>query len=530
MNLKEELEQLVASDNIKISDTYLEASVPLEELDTTFLYLYESLKFHWLKNICITDEENTFQVRYILTNPESSDVLVVKVFCSKNTVLKSVSSIWGNATSLESEAYELFGVQFDYDIERRFFANDTNVYPLLKDFKTQKIKPKKHANVGDKDLMVSISYPLKSNDANFHLKLKDDVIEKCLIDIGYHHMGLEKTFEDQNFDQILHKMKYLNYDTGIIWSLAWAMLIENGNKLEIPDKAKGLRMILVELVRIRDHLHTLIQLAYKTEYVSFFNVLVYWYNRSLDQLRNISSRNSVADFLVVGGVRDDLPVGWMSSCTQFLTLLEKKLLEEYKFFCSNSFWNERLNCGEISRTTAFKSGISGPVLRASGINHDQRKKKPFYFYDEVSFDVPLGLNGRVYDRFLVFVEEIFQSIRIINQVLDNIPAGKFICDEAQNIYQLKTADGTFDKSLLKQLVDDNPAVNFRESFISIESSNGLIDIWTRFSQANLSQRVSCSENSSKLLTLFEKDIVGEKLEDLELFWLSLGINMVEVER
>lgn len=529
MSILESIYKLVPESNIFVKDKIIQAHIEKDQLETILIYTYEHLGFYWLRNICITDEQESFNVRYILKNPEESLVLIIKLNIARADNLKSIAPIWENAKSLESEAFEMYGINFDYIPERKYFSQETKDYPLRKDFSGKELHPK-FLTKKENSFVVGIDYPLNTSDVFFHLNLTDDSITECNIDQGYYHIGLEKELESKNYNEVLNKIKYLNYDTGCFWSMTWAMLIEEGNNISIPDKAKGLRMILQELVRIRDHLKTLSQIAYKTQYSSFYNTLIFWYNRCLDQLRSLSNRNSVADMIVIGGMRNDLPAGWMASCTQFLGQLEKKLLEEFKFFYTNSFWNERLVCGVITRKTALESGISGPALRASGVNHDLRKKQPHYFYDEVSFDVPLGIDGKIYDRFLVLVEEIFQSIKIINQVLDNIPAGKIISDDIETFYHLKTKQGIKDNIAYKRIIAHNPEVRFENKFLSMESSNGIIDIWTEFSSHHLTNRVSCSENSSKLVSSFKKEVLGEKLEDLELFWVSLGINMIEVER
>lgn len=533
MSLKEQINKWLPEDKLAWRDSSVEAEVPLELLETNLLYAFEHLKFYWLKDICIVDdvENSNFVIRYFLQNPQESIVLIVKSSFDREQLINSVAPIWKNAAIFESEVYEMFGVLFDYKPQRKLFSEKTSEFPLRKNFsKFNDDSFKEQKSARESGFVIGLDFPINTNDIFFSVKLDNDIITNCDLDLGYHHFGLEKSLENLDVDQVLQKVNLASQSAGLHWNLAWAMLVEQGNCIEIPDKAKGLRMILSELVRIKDHFRVLMQLASKTDYVSFFNTTLYWYNRTIDQLNSFSERKSLHDTIAIGGIRDDLPAGWMASCLDFLGNLEKHLLDEYKFFYNNSFWVDRLQCGRVTRDQAMSFAVGGPSLRATGVNHDNRKRAPYYFYEEVSFDVPLGVNGYVYDRFLVYVEEIFQSIKIITQVLDNIPAGRILSEEVLDFNNYKTSIGITDDVLYRRAVENSKVLNFNSNYKSLESSNGLIDIWASFTDQNVTERVKCSSNSSKLLNVFENNIIGEKLEDLEVFWISLGIKMSEVER
>lgn len=532
MSLIEQIKMWLPEERLSWNKSHVVADVPLEELETNLLYAFEHMKFYWLKDICIVDDVDNgkFSIHYFLQNPQQKIILIIKSSFIRSTKISSVAPIWRNALAFEAEAYEMFGVNFDYKVIRKIFSDKTTEFPLRKNFTKLKDLSIHELNENNGDIVISMDFPMNTNDIFFSIKLDNDVITSCDLDIGYHHIGLEKSLEDLNIDEVLQQINLASNTAGVHWNLSWAMLVEEGNNIEIPDKAKGLRMILTELVRIKDHLRVLMQLAFKTDYTSFYNTMLYWYNRTIDLLNTFSERKSLHDSVIIGGLRDDMPVGWMASCLDFLANLEKHLLDEYKFFYNNSFWVDRLQCGKISRDEAMKYGIGGPTLRATGVNHDNRKRNPYYFYEEVSFEVPLGVNGFVYDRFLIYVEEIFQSAKIVTQVLDNIPAGRIISEDVLDFNNYKQNNKIVDDVLFRRAIESIKSVHFQSSYASLESSNGLIDIWAKFSKNSLTERVKCSTNSIKLLDVFENNISGEKLEDLEVFWISLGIKMTEVER
>ena len=173
----------------------------------------------------------------------------------------------------------------------------------------------------------------------------------------------------------------------------------------------------------------------------------------------------------------------------------------------SSFFFEKLQCGHITKSEAVNSGVTGPVLRATGYNLDLRKLNPHYFYKDVSFEIPLGLNGKVYDRFLVLNEEIFQSIKILFQVIDNLPAGDFFSEFDPNILNEK-----------KHIVG-----------VGVESANGIIyqDMIISNSKIEKLKLASPGQNSLRLLkTLMNNTFY----EDKEMIWNSLLIKMSEVER
>lgn len=515
---------------IETEDGVFETTIPIKDLETNLLYAYEHLKFYWLKDICVLEHDSKFILRYVLQNPQCSTIFIICSSIEYDQEVPSVAPIWKSALIYEAEAFELFGVKFNYEIKRNLFPNNTSEFPLRKDFKGFSQKNTHEITQYDHQMKIGLDFPMNTNDIFFHVDLDNDDVANCDLEFGFKHFGLEKSLENKYSEDILNKINLLNTSSASVWTTAWAMLVEQANEIKLPEKAQGLRMIILEMNRIKEHLKVLLQIAYKTDYNSLFNTLLYWYNRTIDQMESYSHRNGISSSIVIGGVRDDIPMGWIGGCLDYLGSLEKHLLDEYKFFYRNSFWFDRLQIGKVDRDMAMKFAVAGPTLRSCGVNHDHRKRKPFYFYQDVSFEIPLGVNGFAYDRFLVYVEEIFQSIKIITQVLDNIPAGDIISEDILNFDKYKSGSFIDDEVLYRRSIENKISVQNKEGIISLEAANGLIDIWAKFNKNGLSDRVKCISNSSKLLFLFQNSIVGEKLEDLQLYWLSLGVQMSEVEK
>ncbi len=501
----------------------------LEELETVLLCCKENLGFVWISDIIAYEKDEThYSLNYLLKHPEDGISLIVGCSFKKDIIVKSIAPLWRHAAQFEREVHEMLGVKFDFNIPRYLFPESFEGHPLQKSFKaftTKEIRPKKVKS----NFAITPKFPLNEQDIKIYLELNDDKITQCDIDMGYHHFGYEKSVEGKNSNFVLDTIGILSSRTSPMWSMAWAHLIEQGLELTIPDKAMGIRMILNELTRVKDHLYTLLIMSYQCGYEDFVSSLTIWYRKTLEQIQILTQSSNPSTLITIGGVKKDLPVGWTATCTDFLNLLEKELLTEYKFFTTNSFWFERLQCGTIDRKKAMEWGITGPALRACGVNYDLRKRDPLYFYNEVSFDIPLGVNGHIYDRFLIYVEEIFQSLKIIGQVLDNIPTGKIVSEDINSLYSHNKSLENFDQKKFKSSIYSSFSIDFKRSWSEWESSGGITHINAIFEGDRLN-RLKIASPGQKLISLFSEEVSGERLEDIELFWLSLGVKMSEVEK
>jgi NADH-quinone oxidoreductase subunit C/D len=529
MNLVNEVNNLLHSHNVNWIKTRGYVETQLDQLETLLLCCKENLGFHWISDIIGNDfNETEYKLTYLLKNPEEGKSLVVSCTFNKSITVKSIAPLWRHAAEFEREIHEMLGIKFDFNIPRYLFPENFIGYPLLKSFKkfeiNKSIKPKEYGS-----FTVTPKFPLNEQDIKIHLDLSNDKVSTCDIEMGFHHFGFEKYSEGKTANQIMNSIGILSSKTSPMWTMSWAHLIEEGLDISIPDKAMGIRMLLNELTRVKDHLYTLILISYECGYEDFVSSLTIWYRKTLEQITLLTNNKNSSFIITVGGVRSDIPPGWISNCLEFLGLLEKELLTEYKFLTNSSFWFERLQCGTIQRKEAMEWGITGPALRACGVNYDLRKRDPIYFYKDVSFDVPLGINGHIYDRFLVLVEEIFQSLKIISQVLENIPTGKIISEDINSFYNMDKKADDFDESKFRSSIYSKFDINFTQSWSEWESSSGVSHINASF-DGDIVTRLKVTSPGQKLMGLFTHEIINEKLEDVELFWLSLGVKMSEVEK
>ena len=529
MNLINEVNNLLHLHDVTWVNNRGYVETQLDKLETVLLCCKENLGFHWISDIIGNDvDEDNYSLKYLLKNPEEGNSLVVTCLFHKSITVKSIAPLWRHAVEFEKEIHEMLGVKFDFYIPRYLFSEKFKGFPLLKNFENfevdESVKPKEYGS-----FIVTPRFPLNEQDIKIHLDLNNDKVSLCDIEMGFHHFGFEKNAEGKSVDKILNSIGILSSKTSAMWTMSWAHLVEQGLNISIPDKAMGIRMILNELTRVKDHLYTLILISYQCGYEDFVSSLTIWYRKTLEQITLLTNHKNSSLHITIGGVRSDIPSGWISNCLEFLGSLEKELLTEYKFLTKSSFWFDRLQCGTIERKKAMEWGITGPALRACGVNYDLRKRDPIYFYKDVSFEIPLGINGHIYDRFLVLVEEVFQSLKIISQVLENIPTGNIISEDINSFYNINTNSDEFDESKYKSSIYSKYNVDFSNSWSEWESSGGVCHINASFDQ-DIVTRLKVTSPGQKLMGLFTHEVINEKLEDVELFWLSLGVKMSEVEK
>ena len=429
----------------------------------------------------------------------------------KSKPLQSVSAIWSYATEFEKENYEMFGITTDslYGEERYLFAPNLKGYPMLKSFTEFSIDEEYKETFIEKDETKLTKFCLDEEDIIFQYNIEDKRIKNFSYDIGFHHVGFEKDAQGKSLESFSSRVGYLNNRTSLVWTTAWCHLVESHYNLKIPEKAQAIRMIFNELSRIKDHLYSLVTLCRSLGYFDYITNLSLWYEQITAQLRELLLFRNPQYANIVGGVKFDLPGGWATSCLESMNRLEKDLQNEYKLLTKSTFLFERLQVGKISKQEAFESGLTGPLLRSTGYNLDLRKSAPVYFYKDVAFDVPLGINGNIYDRFLVLNEEILQSIKILFQVLDNIPTGDLSLKKNEVLNMYKSDSGTLNNVW--------------------ESPRGVI-FFNAHLEKKLISRLKISTSSTQALKCFSKKAENLYFDDIDLLWSSFMVKMSEVEK
>jgi NADH-quinone oxidoreductase subunit D len=244
--------------------------------------------------------------------------------------------------------------------------------------------------------------------------------------IGYLHRGIEKLAENRTYVQFKPLVDRLDYTGALNNELCYCLAVEKLMEIEVPEKAQALRVICAELNRIAAHL--IFFGAMGLEVGAFTPLLFGFLDREmiLNILEMLAGGRLTFNYMIIGGVRQDVPDGFKEKLDKFIKQFPVKLQRFKELLTGNEIFVNRLkNIGILKKEDLFNWGASGPTLRGSGVRFDIRKVEPYSGYEKYDFEIPVGTNGDVYDRYLVRMEEIRQSIRIVQQAADSLPSGDY---------------------------------------------------------------------------------------------------------
>ncbi len=256
------------------------------------------------------------------------------------------------------------------------------------------------------------------------LELDGERIVDASLEIGYLHRGIEKMAEQRTYNGFIPLTDRMNYVSPIMNNIAYTLAVEKMLGIEVPKRGQYVRVIMNELTRIADHLVAIgtnvVDIGALTNYFYFFKER----ERIYDLIEKVVGARLTTTFTRVGGLARDVSGDFASSVRYLLTEIPKSIKDVDKLLTKNRIFMDRtVNVGAISQERALEYGFTGPVLRAAGLAWDLRKKQPYSGYENFDFDIPTGENGDTYDRYLVRMEEMRQSLRIIQQAIDHLPDG-----------------------------------------------------------------------------------------------------------
>ena len=256
------------------------------------------------------------------------------------------------------------------------------------------------------------------------LKLDGEKVIDADVVIGYLHRGIEKLSENREWQQIVLLTDRMDYCASAAANLGYCETVEKLLSLEVPRRARYIRTALAELQRIASHLVWVGSHAMDIGAITVFLYALRERELVLDLFEEYCGARLTYNTMRIGGVPHDIPPGWDRRVLAFCDIMDEKLAEYETLLTHNRIWLERTRgVGVISGPDAVAIGLSGPLLRASGVRRDVRKDEPYAAYDEFEFDIPLGMHGDTYDRYLVRLEEFRQSTRIIRQAIQGLPEG-----------------------------------------------------------------------------------------------------------
>ena len=424
--------------------------------------------YKWLTALIGEDFGDALGCIYYFTSIIDNSKLSVKVLADdkENPMIHSVSDIWTDALLEEREVYDFFGIKFinHPDMRRLFLRNDWVGYPLRKDYNDDpeinpvrlyheeqddysvsyvedengKVIEKKVEIFAPEENVVNVGpqHPATHGVLRFRTSLDGEEIKKIDLVCGYIHRGVEKLAEKLTYPQSIHFFDRLDYFSALPNERCFCMCVEKALGVEVPRRAEVIRTLLDELSRISSHL-----LFFGTYCMDLGATTALFYGlRERETILDILERTCGArmsfNYYTIGGVREDLHENFVEDVKKFIPQMRKGLKEYHTLVTGNIIFKNRLKgVGILEKEEAISRGVAGPSGRASNWSCDVRKNNPYSIYSELQFDEVL-LNGcDSFDRYLVRLTEIEQSLRIIEQLIDNIPEGE-VCAKVPKIIKL----------------------------------------------------------------------------------------------
>ena len=275
-------------------------------------------------------------------------------------------------------------------------------------------------------LNMGPSHPSTHGVLRIILELDGEIITKAIPDIGYLHRGDEKIAENMTYTQFIPYTDRLDYLAPLANNVAYVLAVEKllGIEKQLPPRCQFIRVICCELARISSHLLGLGSLSMDVGAMTVFLHTFTEREKIYNLCESLTGARFTTSYTRIGGLSRDLPPGWVEQCRKFLKEVVVNIDETETLLTRNRIFVDRTQgVGIIPRDLAVDYGMTGPNLRGSGVDYDLRRDQPYLVYDQLQFEVPLGTTGDSYDRYLVRIEEMRQSVRLVQQCLDRLPEG-----------------------------------------------------------------------------------------------------------
>ena len=382
-------------------------------------------------------------------------------------------------------------------------------------------------------LQMGPSHPAMHGTVKMDLTLDGETVVDVDIHVGYLHRGMEKMCENSTWNQCFPYTDRLNYVSPLINNVGFALAVEKLLGIDVPERTKYIRVIVSEVSRIMDHLTATatgsLGLGGSTGMLWAIEARDFYYRF----IEKISGARVTPSYCRIGGLRYDLHEGAAAELETYAKNTERLLLDIEKLLNRNRIFIDRTQgVGAISTADAIDWGFTGVVLRSTGHAYDVRKDHPYLVYDRVDFDVPVGVHGDNYDRYLLRMEEIRQSIRILRQCFEQLPEGPINVDDwkitmppKQEIYD--TVEGTIAQF---KLVSEGPKIPAGDVYGYVEGGNGEVGFYVVSDGSGTAYRIHVRPPCFAFMQGISDMIKGEMIADIIPTFDSINIIGGEVDR
>jgi len=520
----------------------LNVTVPKENLYETASFLRKDCNCDYLMDIVGMDYTDSLGTIYYLSNTQDATQLVALKTSTpdrENPLLDSVHDLWESAGLYEREVHDFLGIRFvnHPDMRRLFLRQDWKGYPLRKDYDADPALnpvPMENEVIGDMETVPTVELkmgqPVESTSKLFeedeyivnfgpqhpathgvlHLRvsLNGEIVTKIDPNFGYIHRGIEKMSEAYTYPQILHLADRLDYLSGTINRHAVCLCCEKALELEVPDRAHYIRTIIDELTRIASHLLGWGCMAMDMGSITAFVYGMRDREKIMDIFEETTGGRLMANYSVIGGVAQDIHPDFQRKVKELIPYLRKMIKEHHILFTGNPIARGRMNgIGYLSKEQAISLGATGPSGRASGWSNDIRKIEPYAAYSKVDFKEMIRQDGMTFDRYIIRLDEIEESLKIIEQLIDNIPEGPF-ATKTKAIVRLP--EGEF--------------------FQRVENARGEFDVYINSKGDKSPYRIKFRSPCMTLVNTLIPTTIGSKVSDLIMIGASLDYVVPCIDR
>jgi NADH-quinone oxidoreductase subunit D len=382
-------------------------------------------------------------------------------------------------------------------------------------------------------LNMGPQHPATHGVLRIELELDGETVVEARPVIGYLHTGIEKNMEAKTYLQALTMTDRMDYLAPLSNNLVYIGALEKLMEIEAPPRAEYIRVILTELTRINSHL---VWVGTHAIDIGAMSMLLYAFREreKITQMYEfVSGVRMMASYFRLGGLTQDVPSGFEERVRDILDTLPAKIDEYEGLLTDNKIWRNRtIGVGVISADDAIDAGLSGPSLRGSGLAWDIRKSNPYSYYDKFEFDIPVGKKGDCYDRYLVRLEEMRQSLRIIRQAIDGLPGGPVRVENGKVTPPPKIEVLTGMEQLIHHfmLVVHGILPPVGDVYFAIESPKGEIGCYLVSDGSKKPYRVHFRPPSFVNISAFNKLVAGRMVADVIACIGSLDIVLGEIDR
>ncbi len=522
----------------------IHVTVPKEQFYETARKLrYEwETKFDFLMDIIGMDYGDSLGVIYQLSctkNPAYLLSLKTSTEDRENPLLYSTHDLWESAGLYEREVYDFLGIRFinHPDMRRLFLRQDWKGYPLRKDYDANPALnpvPLENELIEDMERVPTVEmkmgqpvetihqlfeedeyivnfgpqHPATHGVLHLRVSLEGEIIKKIDPNFGYIHRGIEKMSEAYTYPQILHLTDRLDYLSGTINRHAVCLCCEKALELEVPERAHYIRTIFDELTRIASHLLGWGCMAMDMGSITAFVYGMRDREKIMDIFEETAGGRLMVNYSVIGGVTQDIHPNFQRKVKEFIPYMRKMMKEHHLLFTGNPIARGRMEgVGYLSKEQAISLGATGPTGRASGWSNDIRKIEPYAAYRHADFKEMLRQDGMTYDRYIIRLDEIEESLKILEQLIDNIPEGPYA---AKTKAIIRLPEGEF--------------------FQRVENARGEFDVYINSKGDKSPYRIKFRSPCMTLVNTLNATAVDSKVADLIMIGASLDYVVPCIDR